>query len=93
MQDVSRPHDFERSDADPRLIGALALGIAVFLVGVPFLVLISYPDAHRLGRIPDNLPQPPAPVCKSRRRLTWSACTRAKMSCSPRSAGSTKRKA
>ena len=61
MHDVSRPHDFERSDANPRLIGALALGVAVFLIGVPFLVLISYPDAHRLGRIPDNLPQPPTP--------------------------------
>jgi len=61
MHDVSRPNDFERSDADPRLLGALAVGVALFLVGVPFLVLMSYPDAHHLGGIPDNLRQPPPP--------------------------------
>jgi hypothetical protein len=61
MHDVSRPNDFERSDADPRLIGALAMGVAVFLLGVPLLVLMSYPDARHLGGIPDSLPQPPPP--------------------------------
>jgi len=61
LHDVSRPHGFERTDADPRLIGLLALGVAVFLAGVPLLVLISYPDASRLGRLPDILSQPPAP--------------------------------
>jgi hypothetical protein len=61
MHDVSRPNEFERSDADPRLIGALAMGVAVFLLGVPFLVSMSYPHARHLGRIPDNLPQPPPP--------------------------------
>jgi hypothetical protein len=58
---VSRPHDFERTDADPRLIGLLALGVAVFLIGVPLLVWASYPDSPHLGRLPDTLPQPPAP--------------------------------
>lgn len=61
MQDVSRPNNFERSDADPRLISALALGVALFLLAVPFLVWASYPDARRLGRIPNNLPLPPEP--------------------------------
>src|SRR5262249_53311001 len=61
MHDVSRPNDFERSDADPRLVSALALGVAVFLVAVPFLVSASYPDARRLGRIPDTLPLPSEP--------------------------------
>jgi hypothetical protein len=61
MHDVSRPNDFERSDADPRLISAIALGVVVFLVGVPFLVLATYPDATSLGRIPDNSPRPPGP--------------------------------
>jgi hypothetical protein len=61
LHDVSRPHDFERSDADPRLIGLLALGVAVFLAGVPLLVLMSYPDASGLGRLPAILLQPPAP--------------------------------
>jgi hypothetical protein len=61
LHNVSRPHDFERTDADPRLVGLIALGVAVFLVGVPVFVLLSYPDASRLGRLPDILPQPPAP--------------------------------
>ncbi len=60
MHDVSRPHDFERSDADPRLITALALGVAAFLIATPFLVQALYPEARRLGRIPDA-PQPPSP--------------------------------
>jgi hypothetical protein len=61
LHDVSRPHDFERTDADPRLVGLLALGVAVFLAGVPLLVSVSYPDSPRLGRLPAALPQPPAP--------------------------------
>ncbi len=61
MHDASRPDGFEKSDADPRLISALAAGIALFLLAVPFLVLAGYPDAARLGRISGNLPQPPAP--------------------------------
>jgi len=66
MPDVSRPHDFERSDADPRLISALALGVGAFLLATPFLLNALYPDADHLGRIPDGLPQPPLP----RLRLT-----------------------
>jgi hypothetical protein len=59
--DVSRPDNFERSDADPRLISALAGGVAVFLIAVPLLVVAFYREALHLGRIPDTLPQPPAP--------------------------------
>jgi hypothetical protein len=61
MHDVSRPKNFERSDADPRLISAIALGVSLFLLAVPFFVLLGYPSADRLGRIPENLPQPPDP--------------------------------
>jgi hypothetical protein len=61
MPDVSRPQDFERSDADSRLIGAVAAGVAAFLIGTPFLLQALYPDAGHLGRIPGPLPQPPAP--------------------------------
>src|SRR5690349_232112 len=61
MHDVSRPRDFERSDADPRLISALALGVGAFLLATPFLLQALYPDARHLGRIPDALPQPPPP--------------------------------
>lgn len=60
MREQSHPNDFERSDADPRLIAAIAAGVGLFLIAVPFLVIASYPDADRLGRIPE-LPQPPSP--------------------------------
>jgi hypothetical protein len=61
MQDVSRPNNFERSDADPRLIRLLALGVAVFLVVAPFLLLAIYPQAGHLRRLPEDVTQPPEP--------------------------------
>jgi hypothetical protein len=61
MNDVSHPRDYERSDADPRLIAALALGVAVFLIATPYALLAVDPGADRLGRLPDGQPQPPAP--------------------------------
>jgi hypothetical protein len=60
MRDQSHPTDVERSDADPRLVGAIAIGTGLFLLAAPFLVQAIYPGAPRLGRIAD-LPQPPAP--------------------------------
>ena len=65
-----RPNAFERSDADPRLLAALAIGVAVFLLAAPFLIVASYPDASSLGRIPGNLPQPPEPRLQVAPRLT-----------------------
>lgn len=61
MGHVSHPRDYERSDADPRLIGVLALGIAIFLFVAPFALLALYPDSDRAGRLQAELPQPPAP--------------------------------
>jgi hypothetical protein len=61
MNNVSHPRDYERSDADPRLIGALALGVAVFLVATPYALLAVYPRAARLSPLPAGQPQPPAP--------------------------------
>src|SRR6185312_12582356 len=61
MSDVPHPSDYERSDADPRLVGAIAAGLAIFLVAVPFLLLAIYPGANRLGRIEAGLPLPPQP--------------------------------
>jgi hypothetical protein len=61
MLDEARPNNFERSDADPRLIRALALGVAVFLAGTPFLLLAIYPRANHVGRIPNERTQPPEP--------------------------------
>jgi hypothetical protein len=44
---------YERSDADPRLLAALAGGLALFLAAVPLCLLLIYPGAvHR----------PPAPA-------------------------------
>lgn len=61
MVDSPPPRAFERSDADPRLLSALAIGVVVFLLIAPFLIVAGYPDASTLGRLPDNLPQPPQP--------------------------------
>jgi len=61
MTEVSHPRDYERSDADPRLIGALALGVAIFLFVTPYALLALYPGADRAGRLPAELPQPPSP--------------------------------
>jgi hypothetical protein len=61
MSNVRHPTDYEESDADPRLITALALGIAVFLLATPFILLAGYSGATRSGALPSNLPQPPTP--------------------------------
>lgn len=60
MREQSHPTDVERSDADARLISAIAIGLGVFLFAVPFLVLGCYPDILKLGRIAEA-PEPPAP--------------------------------
>jgi hypothetical protein len=61
MSDVPHPGEYERSDADPRLIGALALGIVVFLIATPFLLHAGYSNAVNIGGGPPNLPKPPPP--------------------------------
>jgi hypothetical protein len=61
MNDITHPNDYEKSDADPRLIAALALGVAAFLVATPFALLAVYPGADRLGAPPAERPLPPQP--------------------------------
>jgi hypothetical protein len=61
MSNVRHPTDYEKSDADSRLLAGLAIGIAVFLVAAPFILLAAYPGATRSGALPPHLPQPPAP--------------------------------
>jgi hypothetical protein len=61
MSDVPHPPRYEKSDADPRLIGALALGVALFLLATPYLLRVIYPGSDRLGGVARNLPEPPAP--------------------------------
>lgn len=58
---ASHPTDYERSDADPRLIAALALGMAVFLAATPPLLRLIYPSATRQAAIGRDQPQPAAP--------------------------------
>lgn len=36
--------DFERSDADPRLLSAIAAGIFLFVVAVPLLIPVFFPQ-------------------------------------------------
>jgi hypothetical protein len=61
MTDASPPRDYERSDAEPRVVGWLAGGTALFLFVTPFMLSAIYPDAHRRGDISGHLPLPPAP--------------------------------
>jgi hypothetical protein len=51
----------ERSDAEPRLIAWLAVGVAAFLVLAPLLLMQLYPDALRHGvpRLADATFPPP----------------------------------
>ena len=69
MNGVSRPNDYEKSDADPRLIGALALGIAAFLAIAPLLLHAGYEAVIHAGRIGGALPQPPQPRLQIRPKV------------------------
>jgi hypothetical protein len=60
MEQVSHPGDYERTDADPRVVAGLAAGVAVFLLITPFLLLALYPSSRTAGRAPPR-PQPPGP--------------------------------
>jgi hypothetical protein len=51
---------YERSDVDPRLVGALALGVAAFLVAAPLILLAAYPSSRR-EPAPPLAEAPPAP--------------------------------
>jgi hypothetical protein len=73
MEAESHPSDFERSDADSRLITALAAGIAVFLIGSPFLLRAIYPSAARIAGIERDLPQPAPPILEVKPKLTLKA--------------------
>jgi hypothetical protein len=60
MSDALHPSNYERSDADPRLIASLALGIAIFLVVTPYLLLAIYPRSSHDQPIAEQR-LPPAP--------------------------------
>jgi hypothetical protein len=60
MSDALHPSGYEKSDAGPRLIGSLALGIAIFLIGTPYLLLSIYPRSRHDQPIAEQR-LPPAP--------------------------------
>ena len=73
MEAEPHPSDFERSDADSRLIGVLAAGIAVFLISSPFLLRAIYPSATRIAGIERDLPRPAPPALETKPKLTLQA--------------------
>ena len=73
MEAEPHPSDFERSDANSRLIAALAAGTAVFLIGSPLLLRAIYPSATQIAGIERNLPTPAAPVLEVKPKLTLQA--------------------
>jgi hypothetical protein len=68
----SRPNDYERSDASPRLIGVIALGLALFLGLTPFVLRLIYPSVTR-PQITGALPQPPQPRLETVPRASLAA--------------------
>jgi hypothetical protein len=55
MSEVSRRSDYERSDASPPLLAALAGGFALFVVSATLVTALIYPNTLRqadVGRIP-----------------------------------------
>jgi hypothetical protein len=73
MEAWPHPSDTERSDADPRLIAALAAGIAIFLIASPLVLRVAYPLAPEAAAIDRDLPRPPPPVLEVNPKQTSQA--------------------
>ena len=65
---------YEFSDADPRLIAALAGGIAVFLILTPLVLTVVYPAAARSQGGSSIFRCPGTTGCKPARLKTWQNC-------------------
>ncbi len=52
---------YEPSDANPRLVAALAGGVAIFLIATPLILLAVYPASRASKGVGGDLPLPPAP--------------------------------
>ena len=88
MTGASHPKDYERSDVDPRLVGLLAAGAAVFLIAVPFLLAAIYPGSQHRGGIEGNLPAAAgAAVCRPTSAANCNISRPARTSASKASAG------
>ena len=73
MDATPHPSGIERSDADPRLIAALAAGIAVFLVLSPLVLRFAFPAAPEAAAIESDLPHPPPPTLEVKPKRTLQA--------------------
>ena len=73
MTEAQRPDDYERSDVDPRLIAALAVGLAAFLAVSPLALRALYPLSSREAGVPPDLPQPPPPRLEVHPRASLAA--------------------
>src|SRR5690242_3013623 len=58
---ASHSTDYEHSDADPRLVAALAIGLGLFIAATPPVLRLIYPSATQTTVIGRDLPQPAAP--------------------------------
>lgn len=73
MDAAPHPSDIERSDADPRLIAALAAGVAIFLAASPFVLHLAYPSAPEAAAIEGDLPHPAPPTLEIKPKRTLEA--------------------
>lgn len=70
MDALEHPPDVERSDADSRLIAALALGLGAFILASPYLLRALYPAAIHIAAAQRDLPRPRRPVLEVHPRAT-----------------------
>jgi hypothetical protein len=73
MSEPSRVSGYERSDANPRLLTAIAVGIACFLAAAPVIVLLIFPGSSSRGGIERDPPLPPAPRLQVKPRADLAA--------------------
>jgi hypothetical protein len=60
VEALGRRPDYERSDADPRLVALLAAGVALFLLLSPYVLLALYPlSRQEPPELPTRLPPTP----------------------------------
>src|SRR5947209_1640617 len=70
MDALEHPQDVERSDADSRLIAALALGLGAFILASPYLLQALYPAAVHIAAVERDLPRARPPVLEVHPRAT-----------------------
>ena len=90
MTDASeRSVDYERSDASPKLIAALAAAVVLFLVLSPLVLLLVYPGALQRSVIVARIAEIPSPRLQPDPAQDLAALRRAEDERCPAMAGST----